>query len=508
MRTIAVAATLFLVQSAEDEYLENGRFTVDITDEPSGADRATGGSLKIDVDVDGPGEAYLTELKLEGSKPEFRKSMREWIESAAGGKKIRKNITVTIKKRDGSTGRKWTYFDCTPRRFEEDPNGGPARLSLNPNGVQFESACLPQPPPKPEPQNVDPFSRVKVKFPGLLDQDEDPLETSSYPFGPEDFETAPYGGIGSAGNSQEPLWAAGRIDGRSAAGIGWNGGYPERASEILVLPPMDLCRAINPILAFRHRFSLESGYDAGKIVVLNRKTGQIDFPKPLGGYPVQSLVVPTTIEGFYTGVQTDWTAQIFDLSPYAGAADVLIGFWFVSDDSISGSGWYIDSVAVGEAQALPKNPPVPDDRTMTFNLQGNGNGVSSLHPLQQFGFQINGENRGRSIKTRLEWIDERGNVTVDPWPTLMAYKGGDEITLCGPMRADRLWMLCALNEIMLKNPPRLSLRIVELNKDGSDGRTYSLSECFPTGYSYSSLSTSSGTMLEELTVKVGRIEPQ
>ena len=48
------------------------------------------------------------------------------------------------------------------------------------------------------------------------------------------------------------------------------------------------------------------------------------------------------------GTRTNWVEQSIDLSEWKGEANVRIRFWFQTDSSITGDGWYIDDVSIAE----------------------------------------------------------------------------------------------------------------------------------------------------------------
>jgi hypothetical protein len=75
--------------------------------------------LDVEYRLYGPGAAHWGQAKftsactLGGSK-----ELQAWFSDAAKGKNIRKNITVTLLKRDGSEGRRYNLFECFPVRWD------------------------------------------------------------------------------------------------------------------------------------------------------------------------------------------------------------------------------------------------------------------------------------------------------------------------------------------------------------------------------------------------------
>jgi hypothetical protein len=83
----------------------------------------------------------------------------------------------------------------------------------------------------------------------------------------------------------------------------------------------------------------------------------------------------------------------------------------------------------------------------------------------------------------------------------------EEVKLRGPMTASRRWIGKLINDTVPGKSPRFDLTIVEINKDGSDGRRLSYSNCFLTGYVFPALSASgTGNLYEEVSIKPERLE--
>ena len=191
---------------------------------------------------------------------------------------------------------------------------------------------------------------------------------TNFPFGPESFEAAPYGNVATDGAQtqalQQPQWGVyqlqgGAATGQNAAGISGPQGYVNDASEILVLPKMDFSTAVSPELTFSHVYDIEHLFDGAKVAIYDWQTQQYSYPDPVGGYPEQNLMYQTPDDGWYTGTagisQTaiTWQQASFDLSAFAGRPEISIVFWFVSDDSVPGAGWFIDDISVAESTGAP-----------------------------------------------------------------------------------------------------------------------------------------------------------
>ena len=78
-----------------------------------------------------------------------------------------------------------------------------------------------------------------------------------------------------------------------------------------------------------------------------------------------------------------------------------------------------------------------------------------------------------------------------------------EITLKGPMTASRKW----IGQYFAK-PDLFNLAVVEILKDGSEGRRFQYYDCFPTGYVFPrmSVTNTTGNVMEEVRIKPVRCE--
>jgi hypothetical protein len=84
----------------------------------------------------------------------------------------------------------------------------------------------------------------------------------------------------------------------------------------------------------------------------------------------------------------------------------------------------------------------------------------------------------------------------------------EEITLRGPMTAQRgHWVQQAVSAAGPGQAPRFDLTIVEILKDGSDGKQYNYLNCFATGYVFPHLSAEgTGNLYEEVSLKPERLD--
>jgi phage tail-like protein len=117
----------------EDEILIGGNFRVDIPGSPEASknvatveiDAIEVESLDTGPDANGeyrtyaPGDAHFGEARFTFRVPRNQPSeMQQWIEDAARGQNIRKNISVIIMKKDQSPARTFNLVDCFPVRWD------------------------------------------------------------------------------------------------------------------------------------------------------------------------------------------------------------------------------------------------------------------------------------------------------------------------------------------------------------------------------------------------------
>ena len=136
------------------------------------------------------------------------------------------------------------------------------------------------------------------------------------------------------------------------------GAYPDESLTTATLNGTFLATG----LSFWHRYSIEQGYDYGKV--------QISAD---GG--------PWTTVGAYTGTALIWEQINVDLSDFAGQ-DIAIRFSMETDYSVTDDGWYIDDVVVtgNPSQNLALTPPLPisPDDGQTVRRRGGSNHRSSV----------------------------------------------------------------------------------------------------------------------------------
>jgi|GEM_PF-2420409 len=145
--------------------------------------------------------------------------------------------------------------------------------------------------------------------------------------------------FGDRMESGEAYWAAespwARVDyAYFSKSFSWtdspDGNYGDSADASLTSNTIDLSRATAPRLIFWHRYDFKSS-DYGRVEISGN-----------GGTSW------TLIGSYSNGSLFEWTKQEYDLSSYAGNAQVKIRFRVTSNASETADGWYIDDVWVGD----------------------------------------------------------------------------------------------------------------------------------------------------------------
>lgn len=106
------------------------------------------------------------------------------------------------------------------------------------------------------------------------------------------------------------------------------GNYVNNANNSMTLvTPINISAAPVVYLSFWHRYNVEEDYDYGHVEVSSNN-----------GSTWQKV-------SSYTGIQSAWTAQSFDITAYANSTQNLkIRFRLTSDDFTAADGWYVDDI--------------------------------------------------------------------------------------------------------------------------------------------------------------------
>jgi hypothetical protein len=134
------------------------------------------------------------------------------------------------------------------------------------------------------------------------------------------------------------------------------GDYPVQTGEAAVVGPfsitencwcMELC----------HYYDIESGYDGGNVKISTDGGTTWSLLQPFGGY--DDILDSTTYvaecvagEEVFTGSSDTFVRDCFDLSQYIGH-NVMIGFFFGADSSVTFPGWYVKWLKFGSDEVSP-----------------------------------------------------------------------------------------------------------------------------------------------------------
>jgi hypothetical protein len=106
------------------------------------------------------------------------------------------------------------------------------------------------------------------------------------------------------------------------------GDYVNSAITYLTSPVLNLTGTSNPVLAFYHKYDLENGFDFGYVQISTN-----------GGASFNTVKT-------YTGTQSSFAQEAFDLTPYQSSSTVVIRFHMTSDSIVISDGWYIDDIEI------------------------------------------------------------------------------------------------------------------------------------------------------------------
>jgi hypothetical protein len=179
----------------------------------------------------------------------------------------------------------------------------------------------------------------------------------SYDFNDSDhgYWTVPCGGV--------PVWdwlpvprGEGRptCDGETAENLLGTGSlleeYPPNAGEIAVIGPLPITEDCW-CMELCHTYFLEPEWDGANVKVSTDQGATWDLVTPVGGYDELShsgaMCLPN--EPAFADVWPPWYLDCFDLTSYVGS-ELLIGFFFGSDDIQQYPGWFIRWVKIGSGE--------------------------------------------------------------------------------------------------------------------------------------------------------------
>ncbi len=163
-------------------------------------------------------------------------------------------------------------------------------------------------------------------------------------------------------SSIDPEFACNGEETTTVLGTIVNGDYVTNAGEIAIVyadtlhSPFRISVAENCwCMELCHWYDIETSYDGGNVKVSTDGGMTWQLITPAGGYPGTTNSYPCAIpnEPAYTGHPPfAYIRDCFDLSAYDGM-DILVGFFFGSDSSVTYPGWYIKWIKIGGEEFTP-----------------------------------------------------------------------------------------------------------------------------------------------------------
>jgi hypothetical protein len=153
-----------------------------------------------------------------------------------------------------------------------------------------------------------------------------------------------------------PEFACDEVPVTNVLGTVLTGDYPLDAGEIAVVGPFSIALDDCCCMEICHYYDIQTDYDGGNVKASTDGGVTWTLITPAGGYPDVTYYSPQCLpsEPAYTGhSEFEFVRDCFDLSAYDGM-DILVGFFFGSNNSVTYPGWYIKWVKIGG-----EAPPVP-----------------------------------------------------------------------------------------------------------------------------------------------------
>jgi hypothetical protein len=130
--------------------------------------------------------------------------------------------------------------------------------------------------------------------------------------------------------------------------------YPVSAGEIAAVGPFFIDQ-YSTCLELCHFYDTETGWDGANIKISTDGGATWTIIAPSQGYPGATNTAPFCIPGesAYTGHPTfAFMRDCFSLSPFIGQ-EIIVGFFFGSDSSVTYPGWYIKWLKIGSSDSSP-----------------------------------------------------------------------------------------------------------------------------------------------------------
>jgi len=133
---------------------------------------------------------------------------------------------------------------------------------------------------------------------------------------------------------------------------------PGSAGENWLTSPMFIVPATNTQFSFRHAYSTESCCDAGWLQLSIGGEAFTDILSAGGSFVTNGYTAGIGWRGNSTGYPSFITTTA-NLPPAAQGQNVRLRWRFTADSSVSGVGWYVDTVSVGGGFTCCADPTIP-----------------------------------------------------------------------------------------------------------------------------------------------------
>jgi hypothetical protein len=168
------------------------------------------------------------------------------------------------------------------------------------------------------------------------------------------FWTLPCGGAPVWDWVSVPTGSRQTCDGQSAVNLLGTGpldeDYPPESGEIAVLGPVQITEDCW-CMELCHIYFIEIEWDGGNVKVSDDQGASWDLVRPARGYDNTAgpYAMCVAEEPTFAAEPSPWVIDCFDLTGYTGS-EILIGFFFGSDDTVQGPGWFIRWVKIGTGE--------------------------------------------------------------------------------------------------------------------------------------------------------------
>ena len=201
----------------------------------------------------------------------------------------------------------------------------------------------------------------------------------------------------------------------------------DKTNRLTLVNPLTLPAATKILLNFKTHWDIEAEWDFAKVQVSVNGTSWTTIQ---GKYTTQGSGKgeQSTGEYGYDGLQSDWVAEQFDITGYAGATSFYLRFDLSSDQAEVRDGWYLDEIEILAYDDSPsaisaENTGLPD----AFNLSQNY--PNPFNPSTMINYELPITNYvelavynmlGQKIRTLVNGRQEAGKHSVTFTATTLA----------------------------------------------------------------------------------------